>query len=81
MAHPSTRPDPYCDCWLRLVPHWDAPVEEIHPGDMVRISPGESIGMVPRQLQLTHIAIQEQLEGKTADWMEKASEGQYQERS
>ena len=35
-----------------LVPHWDGPVEEIHPGDMVRISPGESIGMVPRQLQL-----------------------------
>ena len=35
-----------------LVPHCDGPVEEIHPGDMVRISPGESIGMVPRQLQL-----------------------------
>jgi hypothetical protein len=30
---------------------------------------------------MTHIAIQEQLEGKTADWMEKASEGQYQGRS
>jgi quercetin dioxygenase-like cupin family protein len=35
-----------------LVPHWDGPVEEIHPGDMGWISPGESIGMVPRQLQL-----------------------------
>jgi 4-carboxymuconolactone decarboxylase len=26
---------------------------------------------------MTHIAIQEQLDGKTADWMEKVSEEQY----
>jgi hypothetical protein len=27
---------------------------------------------------MTHIAIQEQLDGKTADWMEKVSDEQYQ---
>jgi hypothetical protein len=27
---------------------------------------------------MTHIAIQEQLDGKTADWMEKISDKQYQ---
>jgi hypothetical protein len=26
---------------------------------------------------MTHIAIQEQLDGKTADWMEKVSDEQY----
>jgi hypothetical protein len=27
---------------------------------------------------MTHIAIQEQLDGKSADWMEKVSDDQYQ---
>jgi hypothetical protein len=27
---------------------------------------------------MTHIAIQEQLDGKTVDWMEKVSDQQYQ---
>jgi len=30
---------------------------------------------------MTHIAIQEQLDGKTADWMEKVSDEQYNNRN
>jgi hypothetical protein len=29
---------------------------------------------------MTHIAIQERLDGKTVDWMEKVSDEQYQDR-
>jgi quercetin dioxygenase-like cupin family protein len=54
-------------------------VEEIHPGDIVWFGPNEkhwhgataSIGM-------SHIAIQENLNGKVVDWMEKVSEEEYQ---
>ncbi|MGZ3888783.1 MAG: cupin domain-containing protein, partial [Flavisolibacter sp.] len=54
------------------------PVEEIHPGDVVLFSPGERHwhGATPT-MAMTHIAIQEQLNGKTVDWMEKVTEDQY----
>ncbi|MGZ3858689.1 MAG: (R)-mandelonitrile lyase [Flavisolibacter sp.] len=54
------------------------PVEEIHPGDVVLFSPGERHwhGATPTTA-MTHIAIQEQLNGKTVDWMEKVTEDQY----
>jgi quercetin dioxygenase-like cupin family protein len=54
------------------------PVEEIHPGDVVRIPPGERHwhGAAPTTA-MTHIAIQEQLDGKVVDWMEKVSDEQY----
>jgi quercetin dioxygenase-like cupin family protein len=62
-----------------LVQCWDGPVEEIRPGDVVRIPPSEKHwhGATPTTA-MTHIAIQEQLAGKTADWMEKVSDEQYQ---
>ena len=54
------------------------PIEEIHPGDVILISPGEKHwhGAAPTTA-MTHIAIQEQLDGKTVDWMEKVSDEQY----
>jgi len=54
------------------------PVEEIGPGDVVWFPPGEKHwhGAAP-STAMTHIAIQEQLGGKTADWMEKVSDEQY----
>ncbi|MGZ3908994.1 MAG: (R)-mandelonitrile lyase [Flavisolibacter sp.] len=54
------------------------PVEEIHPGDVVLFSPGERHwhGATPTTA-MTHIAIQEQLNGKTVDWMERVTEDQY----
>jgi quercetin dioxygenase-like cupin family protein len=58
---------------------WGGPIEEIRPGDVVVIAPGEKHwhGAAPTTA-MTHIAIQEQLDGKTADWMERVSEEQYQ---
>jgi len=60
------------------VQHWDGPVEEIREGDVVRIPPGQKHwhGATP-STRMTHIAIQEQLNGKVVDWMEKVSEEQY----
>ena len=58
---------------------WGGPVEEIRPGDVVWFSAGEKHwhGAAPTTA-MTHIAIQERLNGKTADWMEKVSDEQYQ---
>ena len=57
---------------------WDGPVEEIRPGDVVWFSPGEKHwhGAAPTTA-MSHIAIQEQLDGKAVDWMEKVTEQQY----
>jgi len=53
-------------------------VEKIHPGDVISFAPGEKHwqGAGPTTA-MTHIAIQEQLDGKTVDWMEKVSDDQY----
>jgi quercetin dioxygenase-like cupin family protein len=62
-----------------LVQHWDGQVEEIRPGDVVWIPPGEKHWHgATATTAMTHIAIQEQLDGRTADWMEKVSDEQYQ---
>ena len=62
-----------------LVQRWDGPVEEIRPGDVVWIPPVEKHWHgATATTAMTHIAIQEQLDGKTADWMEKVSDKQYQ---
>ena len=54
------------------------PIEEIHPGDVISIPPGEKHwhGAAPTTA-MTHIAIQEALDGKVVDWMEKVSDEQY----
>jgi quercetin dioxygenase-like cupin family protein len=59
--------------------HWGGPIEEIRPGDVIWIPPGEKHwhGAAPTTA-MTHIAIQEQLDGKAVDWMEKVSDEQYQ---
>jgi quercetin dioxygenase-like cupin family protein len=57
---------------------WEGPVEEIWPGDVITFSPGEKHwhGAAPTTA-MTHIAIQEQLDGKIVDWLEKVSDEQY----
>ncbi|MGA7577100.1 MAG: cupin domain-containing protein [Desulfobaccales bacterium] len=62
-----------------LVQRWGGPIEEIRPGDVVWIPPGEKHwhGATPTTA-MTHIAIVEQVDGKTADWMEKVSDKEYQ---
>ena len=57
---------------------WGGPIEEIRPGDVVWIPPGEKHwhGAAPTTA-MTHIAIQEQLDGKVVEWMEQVSDEQY----
>jgi quercetin dioxygenase-like cupin family protein len=54
------------------------PIEEIRSGDVVWFAPNEKHwhGATPTTA-MTHIAIQERLDGTTVDWMEKVSDEQY----
>jgi quercetin dioxygenase-like cupin family protein len=57
---------------------WGGPIEEIRPGDVVWFQPGEKHwhGATPTTA-MTHIAIQERLDGKAVDWMEQVNDQQY----
>ena len=57
---------------------WGGPIEEIRPGDVIWIAPGEKHwhGAAPTTA-MAHIAIYEALDGNSADWMEAVSEEQY----
>ncbi len=57
---------------------WGGPVDEIRPGDVIWFSPGEKHwhGATPTTA-MTHIAIQEQIDGRAVEWMEKVSDEQY----
>ena len=58
---------------------WGGPIEEIQPGDVIWFAPGEKHWHgAAAAAAMTHIAIQEQLDGKAVDWMEKVSDEQYQ---
>ena len=58
---------------------WGSPIEEIRPGDVVWIPPGEKHwhGAAPTTA-MTHLALQEQLDGKAVDWLEHVTDEQYQ---
>ena len=60
------------------VQRWGGPIEEVRPGDVVWFPPGEKHwhGAAPTTA-MTHIAIQEELEGKMVDWMEHVTDEQY----
>jgi len=53
-------------------------IEEVRAGDVVSFPPGEKHwhGATPTTA-MTHIALQERLNGKAVDWMEKVSDDQY----
>src|SRR3954470_22847663 len=57
------------------------PIEEIRPGDVIWFPPGEKHwhGAAPATA-MTHIALQEQLEGKAVEWLEQVSDQQYEGR-
>lgn len=60
------------------VQRWGDLVDEMRQGDVVWIPPGQKHwhGAGPNS-SMTHIAITEQLDGKTVEWMEKVSDAQY----
>ena len=54
------------------------PVEEMHPGDVVWFEPNEKHWHgAAKTTAMTHIAIQENLNGKVVDWMEKVTDEEY----
>ena len=54
------------------------PREEIHPGDIVWFAPGERHWHgATGTTGMTHIAIQEALDGKTVDWLEHVTDSEY----
>ena len=62
------------------VQRWGDPADEIRQGDVVWIPPGQKHwhGAAPNS-SMVHIAIAEQLDGKTVEWMEQVSDAQYGE--
>jgi quercetin dioxygenase-like cupin family protein len=60
------------------VQRWGGAVEDILPGDVVWFEPGEKHWHgATRMTAMTHIAIQEALNGSPVDWMEQVSDAQY----
>jgi quercetin dioxygenase-like cupin family protein len=58
---------------------WEGPVEEIRPGDVIWFPPGEKHWHgASATTAMTHIAIQEQLDGKAVEWLEPVTDEQYQ---
>ena len=78
LAHASARPDLIVTSGAGRAERWGGPIEELRPGDVVWFAPGEKHwhGAAPTTA-LTHIAIQEQLDGKMVEWLEQVSEEQY----
>ena len=60
------------------VQSWGGPLKVIRPGDVVVCPPGEKHwhGAAPGTA-MTHIAIQEELNGKAVDWLEPVTDEQY----
>ena len=60
------------------VQRWGDPIEEIRPGDVVRIPAGQKHwhGASPN-VSMTHIAMTEHRDGTAVEWMEKVSDEQY----
>jgi quercetin dioxygenase-like cupin family protein len=57
---------------------WGGAREQILPGDVIWIPPGEKHWHgATATTAMTHIAIQEKLDGKAVDWMEKVTDEQY----
>lgn len=63
---------------IGLVQRWGGPVQKIAAGDVVWIAPGEKHwhGASP-SAAMTHVAISEQRDGSSVDWLEKVSDAQY----
>jgi quercetin dioxygenase-like cupin family protein len=60
------------------VQRWGGPVEEIRPGDVVWIPPGvKHWHGATATTGMTHIALQEHVDGEVAEWMEKVTDEQY----
>ena len=57
---------------------WGGPIKVIRPGDVIWCPPGEKHWHGASTTAMTHIAIQEELNGKVVDWMEQVTDDQYE---
>ena len=58
------------------------PIEEIRPGDVVWFAPGEKHWHgASATTAMTHIALQERLDGKVVEWLEHVTGEQYKKES
>jgi quercetin dioxygenase-like cupin family protein len=63
------------------VQHWGGAVQEMREGDVVRIPPGAKHWHgATATTRMSHIALQEDLNGNVVTWMEKVSDEQYKQR-
>src|SRR4028118_508775 len=77
-AHPPVGTDPDRDGWLRSRTALGRSDRANCPGDVVWFAPGQKHWHgATATTAMTHIAIQEQLDGKTVDWLEQVSDEQY----
>lgn len=61
-----------------LVQSWGGPIKQIKPGDVVWCPPGEKHWHGAMKTSgMTHMAIQESLDGKNVEWLEKVTDEQY----
>jgi quercetin dioxygenase-like cupin family protein len=57
---------------------WGEPIQELRPGDVVWFAPGEKHWHgASATTAMTHIAVQEQLDGKAVEWLEHVTDEQY----
>jgi quercetin dioxygenase-like cupin family protein len=58
---------------------WGEPAVKIHPGDVISCPPGKKHWHgASSTTAMSHIAIQEALDGKMVDWMEKVTDAEYE---
>jgi quercetin dioxygenase-like cupin family protein len=63
---------------LGWVQRWDGPRQEVRSGDVVWFAPGEKHWHgATATTGMSHLAIQERLDGKVVEWMEHVSDEQY----
>ncbi|MDQ2746684.1 MAG: cupin domain-containing protein [Acidobacteriota bacterium] len=61
-----------------LAQRWGGEIEEINPGDVIWFAPNEKHWHgASEKTAMMHIAIQEALDGKAVEWLEKVSDEQY----
>jgi len=80
MAHAPARPDLIGTSGCGRAQRWGGPAEEIRPGDVIWFPGEKALARRRATTAMTHIAVQEQLDGKTVDWLEKVTDEQYGER-
>ena len=78
MAHTPVGQTLVITSGLGWVQQWGGPKQEVRAGDVVWFPPGiKHWHGASATTAMTHIAIQEAVDGKNVDWLEQVSDEQY----